>query len=744
MEKNYADIIPGISHEQIDRTFQYRVPENLKNELEIGSVVKIPFGKSNRLIKGFVIGLSDKANYDETKLKEIECINTNINASESKMIRLALWMKEEYSSTMSGALKTVIPVQENVKQKKKTILKIKATQEEIEKYEETHKRATARLRLIKLLLDKDKIFFEKEKDTLKISKKIVEDLVKDNIITAETDISYRNPINEFYGIKNKKNTLPKLNEEQQSITEEIFSDMKEKITKTYLIYGITGSGKTRVYIEIIKKIVEEGKQAIVLIPEIALTFQTVSRFYNEFGDKVSIINSKMSKGEKYDQFERAKNGDISIMIGPRSALFTPFKNIGLIIIDEEQEESYKSELTPKYDAREVAIHIAKEEGASVIMGSATPSVSSFHKAKTGEYKMLRLTKRAVAESVANVEIVDMRKELREGNKTMFSRSMLEKISYRLAKKEQCMIFLNKRGFTGFISCRSCGHVIKCPHCDIAMTYHKGNKLVCHYCGTEEKMVKECPKCGSKYIAGMKAGTQQVEDKIKEFFPNARVIRMDRDTTQKKGGHEEILRKFADGEADILVGTQMIVKGHDYSNVTFVGVIAADLSLYLSDYRSNERTFQLLTQAAGRAGRGDKHGDVVIQTYSPDNYAIRYAAEQNYEGFYEEEMKFRMMMEYPPVYTMISVQMASTKEDELSEAVKELSCWLKSNEDNYKDKIRIIGPSKASSYKLEDRYYMILYIKASDENTAVGFKNEIENFFSTNKKFEKISIQYDKE
>ena len=396
------------------------------------------------------------------------------------------------------------------------------------------------------------------------------------------------------------------------------------------------------YMELIAHMLAQGKQAIVLIPEIALTFQTVMRFYNRFGDRVSIMNSRLSPGERFDQFERAKNGDVDIMIGPRSALFTPFSKLGLIIIDEEHESSYKSETLPRYHARETAIERARMCGASVVLGSATPSVESYYKAKTGEYELLELKHRVAEKPLPKVEVVDLREELKAGNRSILSVQLQELMEDRLKKGQQMMLFINRRGFNSFVSCRACGEAIKCPRCDVALTYHQQTiqaqrQLVCHYCGYTTAMPKQCPSCKSNMIAGFGTGTEKVEEEIKKLFPAIKTLRMDRDTTMRKDAGARILKQFAEGKADMLIGTQMIVKGHDYSNVTLVGVILADLSLYANDYRAGERTFDLLTQAAGRAGRGEKEGAVVIQTYQPEHYAIAAAASQDYKAFYEMEM-----------------------------------------------------------------------------------------------------------
>jgi primosomal protein N' (replication factor Y) len=447
----------------------------------------------------------------------------------------------------------------------------------------------------------------------------------------------------------------------------------------------------------------------------------------------------MSKGERYDQLLRAMRGEINIMIGPRSALFTPFSNLGLIVIDEEHEGAYKSEQSPKFHARETAEHIAKMCSASLVLGSATPSMESYYRAMRGEYKLFTLTNRAAGGSLPTVYTEDLREELKSGNRSIFSRKLQELISDRLEKKEQIMLFLNKRGYAGFISCRMCGHVLKCPHCDISMTIHRGGTMVCHYCGYSQPQVRVCPECGSKYISGFKAGTQQVEDMVKKMYPDARVLRMDMDTTSGKEGHEKVLSAFANREADILIGTQMIVKGHDFPDVTLVGILAADMSLYAGDYRAAERTFQLLTQAAGRAGRGEKKGEVVIQTYTPDNYSIKTAAKQDYKGFYEEEIAYRQLLGYPPVRNMLMITFASKDEERLnavSEKMKKKIALI------HEEDVSILGPVNAQVYKLNDYYNRLVYVRSGSYEKLTIFKDWLEAYALNNPLFKNINIQYE--
>lgn len=488
---------------------------------------------------------------------------------------------------------------------------------------------------------------------------------------------------------------------------------------------------------------DSGRQAIVLIPEIALTFQTVMRFYRCFGDRVSIMNSRLSAGERYDQLMRAKSGEVDVMIGPRSALFTPFPNLGLIVIDEEHENTYKSEQTPRYHARETAEARAKMEGASVVLGSATPSMESMYRARLGEYRLLELKKRSREQEMADVYVTDLREELKNGNRSILSEKLQELMEDRLNRHEQIMLFLNRRGYAGFISCRECGYVVKCPHCDVSLSFHRGGKMVCHYCGHEEAKPNVCPECGSRHIGEFKAGTQQIEDIVKRRFPEARVLRMDMDTTREKDGHEKILAAFANEEADVLVGTQMIVKGHDFPNVTLVGVLAADMSLYSDDYRAGERTFQLLTQAVGRAGRGEKKGEAVIQTYSPEHYAVVTAAAQDYAAFYEEEIQYRSLMGYPPVENLLAVFASGKDEAHLETGCRYLKEYAKRVcQADPSSPVEIIGPASPGIGKINDVYRKVLYLKTERYDTLVKIKNRLEQYIEVNSGFNTIRIQFD--
>ena len=728
----YADIIIDITHEKLDKVFQYRIPSHLEGMLKVGTEVVVPFGKGNKEINGYVTGFSERAEYAPEKIKEILRIAEESVAIESRLVALAAWMKESYGGTMIQALKTVLPIKKKERAKEKQKVRLLLTEsegkEKLELY--LHKNQRARARLLAALLDQPEQDYDFLIHKLNLTRSVIKALEEQKVLILESEQVYRNPV--IYRQKRQKEII--YTEEQKIAIRKFSGDYDRKIYKTYLLYGVTGSGKTEVYMEMIAKVLNDGRQAIVLIPEIALTYQTVMRFYTRFGERVSILNSRMSQGERYDQMERVKKGEVDIMIGPRSALFTPFEKLGLIVIDEEHEPTYKSEQVPRFHARETAIERARMEGASVVLGSATPSLEAFYACECGRYQMLRLKMRTGKQELPQVYVADMREELKHGNRSILSDRLEELMQDRLDKKEQMMLFLNRRGYAGFVSCRACGYVVKCPHCDVSLSVHRGGKMVCHYCGYETQTVRNCPSCGSAYIGGFRAGTQQIEEIVKRKFPQARVLRMDMDTTKNKGGHEKILSKFADEEADIMIGTQMIVKGHDFPNVTLVGVLAAD------DYRSGERTFQLLTQAAGRAGRGRRPGEVVIQTYSPEHYSIQMAARQDYEGFYEKEMNYRDLMGYPPASQLMAVLMTGADEVRLATAAEYLKKYAVRV--NTGEEIQVIGPASPSVGKVNDVYRKVLYLKSREYKELVWIKNHMERYIEINRGFADMRIQFD--
>ena len=740
----YADVIIDISHSRLDRTYQYRIPVQLQETLEPGNVVEVPFGRGDKTTKGYVLRITDHASCPEEKLKSISRVETTLAGAQSRLTALALWMRDYYGSTTVQALRTVLPFRQKAPEKQKKTVTLKLPKEEAKKklawYREKHQKARARL--LEALLEEPVLPQEIVTGSLKITLPTLRAMEEQGVLACETEQVYRTPAL-LARLQRQEMDPPSfiLTEEQQRIIRTIGEEWDFADGKEYLIYGITGSGKTAVYMELIAEALKKGQQAILLIPEIALTYQNVLRFYRRFGERISVLHSKLSLSERYDQFERAKAGEIDVMIGPRSALFTPFSNLGIIIIDEEHESSYQSETAPRYDARETARKRIQLEHARLVLGSATPSLETFYRAKTGGSTLFTMTQRPSGGKMPQVFLTDMREELREGNRSILSRELYDKIAERLERKEQVILFLNRRGYSGFVSCRSCGHVMKCPHCDVSLSLHKNGRLICHYCGYEQDAVTKCPECGSPYISGFKVGTQQIEELIKREFPDAGVLRMDADTTRGKDGHAEILRAFGKQEADILVGTQMIVKGHDFPQVTLVGILAADLSLNVSDFQASERTFQLLVQAAGRAGRGSREGEVVIQTYTPDHYALLCAAKQDYLSFYEQEMRFRQLSGYPPAGAMMAVHCSSEDRQKLEVAAGYLAKFIRQAAGRCK--ASVIGPADEPVAKINDVYRKALYIKHADGRILTAVKNVVEQYIEINTGFQDIRIQFER-
>ena len=700
--------------------------------------VDIPFGK--RTLTGYVVEVTEEPEFDVDKIRPLIGIHEGSVPMESQLIEMAAWIRKNYGSTMNQALKTVLPIKKQTRHVERKTVKLllneAQAQQKLALFESRHYKAKARL--LRELIAQKEIDYTMVTQKLNVSAATIRNLQEQQILQIETTTCYRNPVQHL----TQEGYHLTLNENQTQVVDRITEDMDSGHPKTYLLKGVTGSGKTEVYMELIAHVLAAGRQAIVLIPEIALTYQTVMRFYNRFGDRVSIMNSRLSQGERYDQYERAKAGEIDIMIGPRSALFTPFERLGLIIIDEEHENSYKSETSPRYHAREVAIERARINHAAVVLGSATPSIDSYYMAQTGRYQLLEMTQRVKNQALPTCEVVDLRQELRDGNRSILSKRLQELMEERLEKKQQTMLFLNRRGISGFISCRACGYVVKCPHCDVSLSQHAGGRMVCHYCGYEERQPKVCPSCGSKYLGGFKAGTQKIEMLVKQRFPKARVLRMDFDTTRTKDSYEKILQAFANQEADILIGTQMIVKGHDFPNVTLVGVLAADMSLHVADYHAAERTFQLLTQAVGRAGRGQLPGQAIIQTYDPEHFAIQTARAQDYEAFYQHEIAYRKMMHYPPIWNMLLVHCMGKNEQIAQQTAQLMADKLQSAIKRSGKPVLLVGPADATIAKVNDIYRKVLYMKAADYQTLVALKDALEQFGKKTNAFSNVTIQFD--
>lgn len=739
----YIDVIVDISVNSLDRIFQYRVPEKLLDAVTVGCQVNVPFGSGNRRRQAYVIGVDTVLAYDASKIKDILGV-TKAPAATGQLIALADWMHERYGCTMAQALKTVLPVKKSVKEVKRTAYFLadrEGAQQLLEKSRKS-RREKARVRLLEAMLKEGCMSKETVTGVLQISASTMKSILQTGVIREETSQVYRNPVRQR--LDGWQEVC--LNDEQMNAVASIWQNAaicREHWSREqgmHLLYGITGSGKTEVYMALMEKVLNEGRQIIVLIPEISLTLQTVSRFYARFGSQIAVMNSRLSAGERYDQYMRAKRGEASIMIGPRSALFTPFDRLGLIIIDEEHESAYQSEIVPRYQAAEVAARRAEMSGALVVLGSATPSVAVYQKAREGMIGLHRLTQRARTGSrLPDVKVVDLREEFRMKNRGILSQSLHEAMDACLKRGDQMMLFLNRRGYAGFVSCRSCGYVVKCRHCDVSMTVHHHTLLKCHYCGSEQPMPRVCPSCGSPYIAGFGVGTQKVEEFVQKEFPGARILRMDRDTTSGKDDMGRILQTFSEGGADILIGTQMIVKGHDFANVTLVGILAADLSLFAGDYQSSERTFQLLTQAAGRAGRGDRPGEVIIQTYQPEHYCIQTAAAQDYDSFYSQEIRFRQMLHYPPDRQMMVMLAEGEHDQQTGQAVQKLREIA--GEADF-EAVEFIGPSRAGIAKAKDLYRYTMYMKHQDIKELMRLRDFLEGYLKWSQQFSNIYFTFD--
>lgn len=724
MAERFAEVIIDLDHTQINRMFTYRIPDALLGKLRIGMPVNVPFGNAKKLRIGYITSFLEQVEYPLEKLKAIDSVNTTAVTTKDQLIELALWMHQHYGCTLRRALMTVMPVKNQMAQvyEKKLYLALPYQDEVafsnlLEKLRK--KRRTAWIRLLEYLRIHNGCLQSEIIKELKVPNATIEKMQTEGLIVTDVKVVHRGMDVEQTTMQTKM-----LNAEQRAAVDVFCKDYDEKQYHTYLLHGITGSGKTEVFIEMTRKVLESNRQVIVLVPEISLTYQTVRRLVNRFGNRVAIVNSKLSKGERFDQFQRATGHLADIMIGPRSALFTPFDNVGLIIIDEEHDGAYKNDNTPKFHTKDVAIKRAQISGASVVLASATPSVGTYKKAMDGEFKLLELKQRAIKGAILPTShIVDMREEMKSGNRSIFSKTLQELMLRRMQKREQIMLFMNRRGFSHFISCRTCGEVIKCPHCDVSMTLHKDQRLYCHYCGYHHDLPKQCPSCTSNYIAAFGVGTQKLEVLTKKAFPSARVLRLDLDTSAKKNAGKEILTAFAAKEADILIGTQMIVKGHDFPGVSLVGIMAADTSLYVPDYAATERTFQLLTQAAGRAGRAGLPGDVVIQTYSPEHYAILSSANQDYLTFFKRECAYRELAKYPPYVRFMSVLLSSADEQMLIEATK---IYIDTVKKFAKKGLEYIAPVNAAIYKLRDYYRKLVFLKHSDYNILLMIKKEVEN------------------
>ncbi|MGG3999057.1 primosomal protein N' [Anoxybacillus kestanbolensis] len=773
-----ASVIVDIPASQTDRPFDYIIPPKFVDIVQPGMRVVVPFG--NRLLQGFVIEVKETTDMPIEQLKAIHSLLDVVPVLNEELLQLGRWLTETTLCFMVSAFQAMLPaamkakyekdirlieqhmplVHENVRALFRDRLTIPWSEVEQTPYVRLLQKEIAKghIEVVYRVEEKGKIKTEKwvelcandehvthalaslstramkQKQVLEhlltaralplkqlLSETnstwaTVQTLIKKQLVAVKEKEIYRDP----YANRSFSKTKPfVLTDEQHQALQAIGQAIEQNVHDVFLMYGVTGSGKTEVYMQAIDLVLKKGKEAIVLVPEISLTPQMVRRFKERFGSKVAVLHSGLSLGEKYDEWRKIQRKEVKLVVGARSAIFAPFENIGIIIIDEEHETSYKQEESPRYHARDVAIFRGRYHRCPVVLGSATPSLESFARAKKGVYKQVTLTKRMNDHALPPVEIVDMREELRAGNRSMFSRLLYEKLTERIQKGEQSVLFLNRRGYSSFVMCRDCGHVIQCPHCDISLTYHRvQQQLKCHYCGYEQRMSAHCPACQSEHIRFFGTGTQKVEEELTKLLPHARVIRMDVDTTSRKGAHERLLNEFGDGKADILLGTQMIAKGLDFANVTLVGVLAADTMLHVPDFRAAEKTFQLLTQVSGRAGRHHLPGEVVIQTYTPEHYSIQLAADHHFEAFYEREMMNRKKHGYPPFYYLTLITISHVDALKGISIAEKIAAHVKKH---LSAEAVVLGPVASPIARMNDRYRyqcMIKYKRETNLTTAL--------------------------
>ena len=719
-----AEIILNSNAKELNRVFDYNIPETMVYKAMVGSRVFVQFGNRKQLEEGFIIGIKESS---EFKLKNIEKI-VNENGLTEEKVELAKWMARRYFCNISECIKLMLPpgtttkiIENRIKEKNENFVTI-IDEEVVESdIEEDKFKSAKQVRILKFLLDNGEtnladllLFTDTTRDAVKA-------LEKKNYITIEKKHVERNPF--FHKVERQSKKL-EFTEEQQNAYNEISDKMDKNKYEEYLIYGVTGSGKTEIYLQLIEKALNNNKTSIMLVPEISLTPQTVDRFIARFGEEnIAVLHSKLSIGERFDQWNKIKSGQAKIVIGARSAIFAPVQNLGIIIIDEEHDSSYKSESTPRYNAKDVARYLCYESNIPLALGSATPDTGSLYRTMKKQSVLLRLNKRANNAKLPEIEVVDLREELSKKNKSMLSEKLQESIKENLENKKQTILFLNRRGFSTFVMCRDCGYTAKCKNCDITLTYHKStNKLKCHYCGYETKVITKCPECGSENIRYFGTGTQKLESEINTLFPEAKTIRMDVDTVTKKNSHEKILTDFKENKADILIGTQMVVKGHHFPNVTLVGVIAADGSLNMNDYRANEITFQILTQVAGRAGRGEEAGKVIIQTYNPDSFTIECVKQQNEEMFYNTEMRLRKQLKYPPFCDIIVIGVSSKDEQITMKVAQSLHKYLKDRVENENIGIMLYKALPAPIDKIKNKYRWRILIKCKFGEDIIDLMN----------------------
>ena len=755
MDQLVAQVIVDVPAFSVNKPFDYLIPGELGDKVRVGSRVAVPFG--SRFVQGYVIALTTRSDH-AASLKEITALLDDMPPLTEELIELARWMSHKYVCFLSTAIQTIlpsayksikgsgkgknsseVPIKDHITKRTVTYVLAQHDPPFLEQYiQKLPKQASKQREMLRCLAEQPKVPLKDLLKRCQATRTSLESLVKKGLVTLVQEEAWRAP----YEGRNYPFEAPHpLTEEQQEVLQRIRAAIAEKKHRTFLLHGVTGSGKTEIYLHAIDHVLKQGREVIVVVPEIALTAQMVERFKRRFQEQVAVIHSGLSTGERYDAWQKIRKKEVKVAIGARSALFAPFQNLGLIIVDEEHESSYKQEETPKYHARDVALFRGEYHQAPVVLGSATPSLESYSRARKNVYTLLTLKQR-VTGVLPPVEIVDMRREMHSGNRSLLSRTLYRKIEERLARKEQMVLFLNRRGFSTLVICRNCGYVLQCPHCEISLTYHKVNQTCrCHYCGYTQPLEHACPQCQSPELRFLGTGTQKVEETLAQTFPGIRVIRMDVDTTRRKGTHEQLLAAFERHEADCLLGTQMIAKGLDFENVTLVGVISADSLLYLPDFRSAERTFQLLTQVSGRTGRHKKPGEVVVQTFSPDHYSILSAAKHDYQKFYELEMRFRHKQGYPPFYFLCLVQFAHEDLAYCIKSAEKAVEWLKRR---LSPESIVLGPIAAPIARIKDRYRYQCMIKYKNEPQLSTYLMELLEAWQTEINRNKLQLTIDME
>ena len=716
-----AGVLVEISNQSVDKIFDYLIPDNLLSDIKVGVRVKVPFGRMT--LEGFVLEIKDHQDTDKDLKKIIEVIDGDVVLTE-ELLSLGKEIQKSTLATLISCYQVMLPKALKAKNGRHLSIKYDTFYHLNSHYDTSIKISPIQKKIIDCVSEKGEVL---RKELVNISLSAVSTLVKKGILVEEKREHYR--LQSSIHIENKKD----LTDEQKHVVDEVLSHEE----KTFLLYGVTGSGKTEVYMEIIEHYLNLGKSSIVLVPEISLTPQMVERFQSRFGEKIAALHSGLSDGEKYDEWRRIYRGEVSIVIGARSAIFAPLPNIGVIIVDEEHSDSYKqSDPSPRYQAKDVAIWRSRYHHCSVVFGSATPSLESMARAQKGVYSFVTLPNRVNGKKLPPVRVIDMNQVMKQ-NRGYFSFELLQGIEKRLKKHEQVILLLNRRGYSSFVTCKNCGYTFKCPNCDITLTYHKSsNTLRCHYCGYGEKVFSKCPECGEQSLSNLGVGTQRIEEELNKSFPTARILRMDYDTTSRKGMHEKMIHSFQNHEADILLGTQMVAKGLDFSNVTLVGVINADTSLNIPDFRSSENTFSLLSQVAGRSGRSEREGEVVIQSFNPDHYAIRYASLHDYFSFYQEEMKIRRQLKYPPYYYLCNIRLSGRDATYIFDEALKIK---KSLERNLSHTI-LLGPSTATIFKVNNIYRYHILLKYKDSKDLYEIFNKIIDHYRDNHKI-KIDIDF---